>query len=200
MRFILTAVTILVFPMAASAQVTTFENDYEGFLEAAGVVSTIDFETLPNGDPSQAGVDITDEFNYDAQGAHFSAPIGIPEIHGNPDSGFGLFVSGGSEDTWLVSSLLEPARAAGVFFGGHSTVSIYGLDDTLLETRFLGGCAELCFLGFVSDIPIGYVITERESNEARIDEFAFAPVPEPGTLALLASGAVLVIRRRPRGS
>jgi len=181
------------------ADVTVFENDYDGFLEAVGAVNVIDFDTLPNGEPSMPGVEITDEFNYDAQGVHFSAPIGIPEIGGNQISGFDLGVQAGPLDmTWLIADLVEPGLAVGVTFGGHTTLSIYDLSDQLIaEHEFVGGGGPF-FIGFVSDIPIGYATADRNSNVEAIGDFVFAPVPEPGTLALLASGVLLVMRRRPR--
>jgi len=102
MRFVvLLTAAVIAFPMCARAQVTLYENDYEGFLDDAGAVSTIDFETLPNGEPSEPGVEITEDFNYDSQGVHFSAPVGTPTIAGNPEAGFGLVVVD-SEATWLV--------------------------------------------------------------------------------------------------
>jgi len=37
---------------SAHGDVLTFENDYPGFVDAAGPLSMIDFETLPDGSPS----------------------------------------------------------------------------------------------------------------------------------------------------
>src|SRR5205085_5253129 len=77
---------------AASAlgQVQTFRNDYAGFVAAAGRLSTIAFDTLPDGSPSFPGTQITSTFNYDLQGAHFSSPFSNPEITGNPTDGYQL--------------------------------------------------------------------------------------------------------------
>jgi len=35
----------------SAAQVQEFRNNYQGFVNAAGPLSTIDFETLPDGTP-----------------------------------------------------------------------------------------------------------------------------------------------------
>ena len=108
------------------AGVISFLNDYEGWLEAAGgVAQEIDFETLPNGDPSQAGFPITEHFNYTDQGVTFSAvPTDIDIflfIGGNDVSGFDLGADGPSFEVGIVSTFVEPAFAAGVFFPGITT-------------------------------------------------------------------------------
>jgi len=201
MRFVvLLTAAVIAFPMSARAQVTLYEDDYEGFLDDAGGVSTIDFETLPNGEPSEPGVEITEDFNYDLQGAHFSAPAGTPVIAGNPETGFDLFVID-SEDTWLIGDLSTPATALGIFFHGTTTLSIFGEDDTLLGEHTFGGCCESRFIGFVSDLPIAYATMDSGSNTETIDSFILAPVPEPGTLVLVSlAGSALLSRRRRRGS
>ena len=57
----------------ARGGVQTFVEDFEGFVEAAGPgLLEIDFETLPDGSPSEASVEITKDFNYDGQGVFFS--------------------------------------------------------------------------------------------------------------------------------
>ena len=71
----------------ASANVQTYVNDPSGFFAAAGAVNMIDFETLPNGQPTIAGVAITQTFNYDAEGAHFSVPLGTLMTGGNNMTG-----------------------------------------------------------------------------------------------------------------
>jgi len=81
--------SLLVSTAVARTDVQTFENDHSGFVEAAGPLSVIDFETDPNGDPPQTGEDLTETFNYDAQGIHFSAgysapPFQYPMFDGGP--------------------------------------------------------------------------------------------------------------------
>jgi len=53
------AAALLAAPVAGQAGVITFINDYEGFVQAAGNVQTIDFEVLPDGSPPTGGVEIT---------------------------------------------------------------------------------------------------------------------------------------------
>jgi len=87
-------------------------------------LSLIDFETLPDGQPSMAGVDITEDFNYDDQGVHFSAPFPYPFIEGNPVDGFGLGVSA-NEETWIIADLITPAYAVGAFFPGGTNLCVF---------------------------------------------------------------------------
>jgi len=187
--FILFAAGICICAGSAVGDVQTFENDYDGFVEAAGPLSVIDFETLPNGEPSVAGVEITEDFNYDMQGAHFAAPTPYPVIAGN--SPFGLLAFNSSEDTWIIAELTTPAFAVGGFYGGTTLLCAYDESGEELGCVFYSDPGELNFVGIVSDVPIHSAIFDRDSNLAAIEDFRFSPVPEPGTLALLASSAVL---------
>src|SRR5262245_58047669 len=115
-------------PAMARAQVETFRNDYTGFVNAVGPLSSIDFETLPDGTPSagHAGTLITSTFNYDAYGAHFSSPIDTPYIAGNSTTGFDLrTLVNNFQRTWLDINLSTPLPAAGIFFPGGTTLYAY---------------------------------------------------------------------------
>lgn len=83
MKWIPIACSVLIQPAIAYADLVPFINDYPGFVQAAGVVSVIDFETRPDGLPWNGNEIINDSFNYDAQGVHFSAPLGNLMIGGN---------------------------------------------------------------------------------------------------------------------
>jgi len=192
----LIALVALLSVATARADVLTFENDYDGFVEAAGSLSMIDFETLPDGEPSMAGVEITDEFNYDDQGVHFSSPFRYPLISGNDNTGFRLATFEDGEDTWIIASLVSPGLAVGAFFPGYTELCAFdGNGDEIACVQF-SGAGDGFFVGIVSDDPI-HSATFSEGGEIEvINSFVFTPVPEPGTIVLLASGGALTIRRR----
>jgi len=195
MRLTIAISFALVLVVPAQADVLTFENDYEGFVEAAGPLSVIDFETLPNGEPSYAGVEITEDFNYDAQGAHFSAPFPYPKIGGT--FAFDLRTFEPLEDhTWLTADLTTPAYAVGAFFAGTTLLCAYDVNGEQLGCAFYSEPGGPNFVGIVSDVPIYSAIFDRGTTLASISDFEFSPVPEPSSLALLVSGVALVVRRR----
>lgn len=184
----------------ARADVQTYVNDYAGFKAASGPLTAIDFESQPNGQPSQAGVQITPGFNYNALGAHFSAPAGVLELAGNPVSGFHLDAImpnplPGSR-TWIVADPLLPGLAVGAHFAGHSYLFAYDEAGQLIAQGFAGGTPGEQFLGIVSDTPIDYVIFDRLSWLASINAFHFSPIPEPATAVLIALGAIPLRRAR----
>jgi len=198
MRRAIRIVPILVLSPATFADVVVFENDYNGFLEAVGVVNVIDFDTLPNGEPTEVSVELTEDFNYDEQGVHFSAPIPYPFCAGNPSSGFGLRVEGGTEESWIITELITPAQAVGGFFGGFTELCTFDeLGDQIACVSYSepGGPN---FVGIVSDIPIHSATLGDGDESETISSFVFAPVPEPGTVILVASGLVFMARRRRR--
>ena len=184
----------------AHGGVISFVNDYEGWLEAAGgVAQEIDFETLPDGSPSQTGVLITDDFNYTDQGVTFSRTPpeveGFLFIGGNPIGGFDLGAEAVAIGAGIISDLVDPAFAAGVFFPGNTTFSIFSEDGILLGEETFGSGAEN-FLGFVSKVPIGSTLNTDGTSAEVINSYVFVPVPEPGTLALLGLAGLAVVRRR----
>lgn len=197
---VVTVICCLALPLKADVQ--TFVNDYAGFASEAGTLPTIDFETQPNGQPSQAGIQITSAYNYDTYGAHFSAPNVTPILAGNPVGGFSLrayiAVPDPTARTWIVADPLAPVYAAGAHFAGHSYLFAYDLEGALLGyTYYLqGGSGH--FLGIVSTEPIAYVVFDRMSSIASIDSFYFAPIPEPSGAALLLLCAGFLLRRRLR--
>ena len=199
-RSIIAVCACLILVQSVDADVQTYVNDYAGFEAASGPLTAIDFETQPNGQPSQAGVQITPGFNYNALGAHFSAPAGVLELAGNPVSGFHLDAImpnplPGSR-TWIVADPLIPALAVGAHFAGHSYLFAYDEAGQLVAQGFAGGTPGEQFLGIVSDTPIDYVIFDRLSWLASINAFHFSPIPEPATAFLLAFGLIRLRRTR----
>lgn len=182
--------------------VQTFVNDYAGFASAAGTLAVIDFETQPNGQPSQAGVQITAAYNYDAYGVHSSAPNVTPILAGNPVGGFSLRadipVPNASSRTWIVADPLEPVSAAGGHFGGGSFLFAYDANSELMASLYYYEGGPGHFLGIVSTTPIDYVVFDRLGYSASINDFHLSPIPEPASAVLLATGACWLIRvRRP---
>lgn len=187
----------------ALGQVQTFRNDYPGFLNAAGGVQTIDFETLPDGTPSagHAGTPITATFNYDAQGVHFSSPVENPYIAGNPINGFDLRVSVESPlgHTWIIADLVTPTPAVGIFFPGATVLRAYDAIGVEIAHIDFGGTGPGQFLGIVSSaVPIARAVVDRGTAVEDIGSFLLHPVPEPGSAALLAAGAAWAGRRAAR--
>src|SRR5207237_183277 len=144
--------------------------DYAGFVAAAGPLSTITFDTLPDGSPSFPGTPLTSTFNYDLQGAHFSSPPSSaqppnPYIAGNTVTGFELqaLMSNGSR-TWIVADLTAPARSVGFFYPGGTTLYAYDANGALLGSATFGGAGDGHFLGIVSQAtPIARVKVDRGS-------------------------------------
>ena len=201
-RIIWTPVAVTVILLASTARagpVTTF-TDIDAFLEAAGDVREIDFETLPDGTPSFSGALITAGSNYADQGAFFSPAAPILQIAGNPISGFNLRAgrdgSGGPRN-WIIAELVEPALAVGILFPGSTRLSIFGAaNQELIATEQFGGGGLGLFGGFVSETPIGSVTMDTGNEAESIGSFLFVPIPDPVTLVLVALGALLLPRHR----
>lgn len=182
------------------AGVIAYLNDYTGFQAAAGALEVIDFETLPDGNTSHAGIPITNAYNYDAFGAHFSAPLGTILTQGspgmNPLQGIGIRVEVSFPNlTWITCELTEPASAIGVFFPGNTTVRCYDTNGTLLASPWLNGSGNQ-FIGVVSDVPIAHVVVDRQARHSAMSAFLFTPVPEPATFGLILIGITLLQAKR----
>ena len=177
--------------------------DLDQFLAAAGDVHEIDFETLPNGIPSYPA-EITPEFNYTLQGVTFSAhvPIGQPTLYlsGNPQMGFALTATSYPQfdRNWLIADLAVPATAIGVLFPGSTTLTGFDGEGRAVASISGGGGGAHPFVGIVSATPIVSTTVDGGAYSASIEAFFFTPVPEPGTLTLVALGLVGCLRVRPR--
>lgn len=185
---------------SGSAAIQTFVNDFAGFQAAAGPLSVIDFETLPDGSPSVAGTAITASFNYDMQGAHFTAPAGGPNVSGNTTNGFNLTsLVPFPQRSWIDAELSVPAGAVGIFFPGGTRLFVYDASDQLIAWASYNSSGSGFFLGIVSAVPIRSARIDRGTNGELIQSFYFAPIPEPGAgLFLVLSGAVIYRRSMAR--
>jgi len=201
-RFIVILPAVCVLSARGYADVQTFENDYEGFAEVAGPLSVIDFETDPNGDPPQTGDELTETFNYDEQGIHFSA--GYPY----PPWPYPMFSSVGPYDltvmaptfghTWIIGEFTVPALAIGGFFGGDTTLCAFDEVGTEIACVTYGSGENGNFVGIVSPDPIHAFTFDDGDWVETIHSVEFSPVPEPGTLLLMGAGAALLLRWRGR--
>lgn len=171
---------------------TVVYTDLDLFRAAAGDVRVIDFETLPDGTPSQSGVLITPEFNYTAQGGTFAAQAPRLRITGNEITGFNLgavpILSNDPTRNWILAHLAEPAYAVGVRFPGTASLILLDVNRETMGRWTFGGGGQGFFLGVLSDDPIYTALVDHGSNSTHIHDFWFASIPEPATLVLLALG------------
>ncbi len=186
------------------ADVVAFVHDYEGWLEAVGgVANEIDFETLPDGSPSEEWVEITEDFNYTDQGVTFSL------WDGGPSPGYALtigheLVTGFSLRAWsfdptsggIQADLVVPGSAVGVFFSGFTTFSVFDENGASLWSETVVGPDLVNFIGVVSDESIAFTTHYRGGRAELIQSYVFAPVPEPASGCLLMVGLLAMLRRR----
>ena len=171
----------------------------------------VDFETLPNGAASWAGAAINGA-NYASQGVTFSSSTNDLRINGNPIGGFGLrsgdFMN--SNPTNIRADLQGGRNAFGIFFPGGTTLSVYDKQGNVLATNSFSSGGDNFFMGFVSDTPIAYAISERrygsyvsssEYWQAATYSANIAAVPEPETYGMMLAGLgalALLAKRRKR--
>ena len=157
----------------------------------------IDFETLPNGQPSVGGTQITPSFNYTNLGVTFSAPVGTPIIGGPAnDHDLRVQVLFPPTRTWLSADFANPSFGVGIYFDGSTTMTAFDSAGAMIATQSYGASGGPWFIGIYSELPIDYIIVDRGGSTAFINDFIFSPIPEPATLALLALAAAFS-RRRP---
>lgn len=204
-RTTLLALLSLGLAQSASAELLTFTNNYAAWQTAAGAVKTVDFETLPNGATSTAGTPISASFNFTAQGVTLSSRTNDITINGNPIGGFGIHAGSpfGNDPTNIRADLVGARNAFGIFFPGGTTLSVYDKNGNLLGTNSFSSGGDNFFMGFVSDTPIAYAISERRyGNYVSSSEywqavtFSASPVPEPETYAMLGLGLLLLTGAR----
>ncbi|WP_338845205.1 hypothetical protein V8J88_16015 [Massilia sp. W12] len=197
LRLCLPAALSLAFALPAQAAVQSFTNDYAAWAAAAGAVSTVDFETLPNGAASTAGTQITSSFNYDSQQVHFSSNANYFGINGNPQTGFGLAGSEwfSNKQVYIRADLIGSRHAFGLYFPGNTTLSVYDAQNNLLASNSFSSSGSYFFMGFVSDTPIAYAVSTRGYDMEYWQSVAFsstAAVPEAESWAMMGAGLLLL--------
>src|SRR5262249_25703451 len=145
---------------------------------------------------------ITDTFNYDSQGAHFTALDTTPYIGGNPEGGFRLQavvpVFPPTNHTFIRAEMTQPARAVGVITGASYTLSAFDSSGQLIGSVTTPPTVDPFFAGIVSDVPIALVIQDSGSFASLIPDFYFKSTPEPSMLGLAFVSLSLVPLRRVR--
>ncbi|MDO8630891.1 MAG: hypothetical protein Q7R41_10395 [Phycisphaerales bacterium] len=171
-----------------------FFTDYDLWLQAVSVqnVHTIDFQTLPDGSPTNLLASITPEFNYTAQGVTFSSPRPRLGFRGEFELEATSYPS--FERNWIEAEFADPVYALGFLFI-YGTLDVFGEDGTPLGTR-RATVTELQFFGAIADVAIGSAKIDNGSYNIPIDDFRFVPVPEPMTATMLLLGAMAALGRR----
>jgi len=162
-------------------------------------LNLITFETLPNGQPSVSGTQITPAFNYTSWGVTFTAPLGTPTIGGFGPGAHNLQVSMLSDPfahTWLRADLVHPSSGVGIYFNGSTRLTAFDARGTVIASQNYGFSGGPWFIGIVSEIPISYVTADRGTNFEIVNDFVFSPIPEPTGVLPLAVGILLVRHRR----
>lgn len=191
----------------AASQVYTSEAD---FLAAVGAVRTENFNRFTR--------DISIASDHPASGGNFGgdftlqgswridSPDTVRDIDGSTNLFFGM-----SSASWADLGFNAPLRAFGAWFSGVPPV--FKIDANSLESqgsyRHVATLeptgSGLQFIGFTSDQTFNRIVFESAlccSANFAIDNVSYAatlaPVPEPGTWALLAAGLMTVGLRRTR--
>ena len=193
---VLVAVVMVAVPVASRATVVTFQNDHAGFVAAAGSLSRIDFETLPDGSPSYTGAPITADFNYDAQGMHFTSPIPELTISSTAPDFVLAAVAYNRHRNWIRADPTMPTTAVGIFSPGGTTLRAFDAAGGLLGQVSYYSSGGDFFLGIVSTDAIAYATIDRGSFAEWVESIEFHSVPEPATAACLAAAAAVAWRKR----
>jgi hypothetical protein len=171
---------------AASADVAQFQNDKEGWVDAVGEFTTIDFTGFPE------FTWITDQYAH--LGAHFVD--GADQIQhyeeGYPEDGWGI--DGNSE---IRVTFDDPINWVAAHFPGIHGFDLYQGDELIYTSSPFGGGGPGHFGGLLSDEPFDEIRIWDLDGNTNIDNLYFGPpIPAPGALMLLGLGALLPARRR----
>jgi hypothetical protein len=172
---------------AASADVAQFQNDKEGWVDAVGEFTTIDFTGFPE------FTWITDQYAH--LGAHFVD--GADQIQhyeeGYPEDGWGI--DGNAE---VRITFDEHIHAIAVDFPGTLTFQLYDDGVLIFTSDWFGGTNPGHFGGVISDDGFDEVrITDPIGGNVNIDDIHFGPpIPAPGSIVGVAALALLARRRQ----
>jgi len=200
----------------AQASIVAFTNE-AAFITAAGAGTVINFDTDSSGNPIPDGTAISNQYSSDGvvfQPFNAGNPIArvlfprsspndlqaVPTTGGG--GGFEADFSSGFYGVGLwVGDLQGPFYGDTIFdvLDAHgASLGSFNLFDQLGDGSF-----KFLFFGVVSDTPIATLqVSIGARDYVTFDDLRLSnPVPEPGTLLLLASGgSVLIMRRRTRRS
>jgi hypothetical protein len=166
--------------------VIEFQNDKQGWLDAAGEHTTIDFTGFPE------GTWITEQYAY--LGTHFvdgADLIQETEI-GYPQDGWGLI---GFDEIRVTFD--EPIYSIGADFPGGARFDLYWQGVPIHFSPFFGGSGPGQFGGLVSDEPFDEVRIWDIDLAVFVDNLYFGPpIPAPGSIVGVAALALLARRRQ----
>jgi hypothetical protein len=209
----LAALTMIASAASASATVVTY-TDFSAFQSAAGSLTTDTFDaapwtpvasTKPQGF-TNLGVSWTAANALWSNPITRSGPIAITSLDGT--------LGGTDIFDWIEAALPANTKAVGGWITSFNQLHMMELQafdvfDHLLGTVALGNTGNaFAFLGLTADTAIAKVrfaatnITNPLADDIALDDFSFgsglAPVavPEPTTLALVASAALAGLARR----
>jgi hypothetical protein len=210
----LTAAALLTLLAASPAGAVTFYTTQASF-DAAVIAPVVveDFEAA--GQPLDTVIS-----GFSHNGLTFTGLAGVPSpnvylLAAGTTTGFGAGISvpitsnilaaNGDEDIRV--TLDAPAQAIGfdVYLNGLGPLAVGAYNgDTLLDTyTFPGSDNGQTYLGMVSDTAITsfrFTSSLGASLNTAMDNITIASVPEPASLALLASGCMAAALRRRRGT
>ena len=176
----------------------------------------IDFSTLPDGQSTSEDMEIHDE--YASLGVLFYAPVTHPDADNNTSIAFGGLAPGGPN--WsggygtyggtLEMEFTTPILEFGTWIydiNPSARMNIYIYDTEGSEIYHARYSSRNFYFDYSSEEEISKVVLEGGKiytsyykygwnyDGWHIDDLSYTPVPEPGTLALLTLGG-LVIRKR----
>lgn len=163
----------------ALAGFTVFEQNYTGWKNAAGVLSTITFAEVP------ADTYITDQY----------ASLGVLFTSSDPDATYPYGPTTFLQDGWGLDGDLQveltfsqPINAIGWHFPGDKAVKFYSGSTLVWSDVHIGQSGQLDnFTGFIGDVTFDRVqMTGIEPNNSyvAIDNIYFSTIPGPAGLAL----------------
>ncbi len=173
------------------APVCPIVNNLIYFLNTAGPIRLLDFETWPDGTPTQTGQYVTPQQNYTPLGVTFYPRVGPLRIGGAAGGrGLDVFQNDPRIRDWIEGEFVVPTHAVGWTAAGHTTLYAYdSLGGLITQVSVSGGDF---FIGLLSDTPIARVVADRGGSLELIDNFYFNSVPEPLGAWLLGAGWLLV--------
>ncbi len=176
--------------------VIDFETDGSGY-------ATSHMQTLWSDEYTALGVDFSDDLTYiDETETYFEAAQAI-------GGSLEMSIPSPSEDAFSIIFSTQ-VRAVGFWVVNNNTVteiptfvaknSSGGTIDTVTFTGGLIdgtiGIADYGFMGIWATEDIAQLDVTKDAT--LLDDLTFSPTPEPATLAVLAIGAALLVRRRNR--